>query len=149
MKIQTKYTGEAEIESSNIIKFAAGIPGFNKETEFILMDIPGNAGFQILQSIKSANTAFIVTNPHQIYPDYTFDLDENTQDMLQIKGENEVIVFTIVTIKDPFQESTLNLKAPIIINPVSKLGKQYVINTDDYPTRAIITPQHAQRAEGE
>ncbi|WP_164218347.1 flagellar assembly protein FliW [Virgibacillus sp. YIM 98842] len=149
MKVQTKYLGEAEIESSNIIKFAAGVPGFNEEKEFILMDIPGNDGFQILQSIKSANTAFIVTNPHQIYPDYTFDLDENTQNMLQIKSEKEVVVFTILTIKDPFQESTLNLKAPIIINPVSRLGKQYIINADHYPTRAKVSPKHSRQMEGE
>ncbi|GAB3802873.1 flagellar assembly protein FliW [Virgibacillus kimchii] len=149
MKIQTKYLGEAEIEQSNIIQFAEGIPGFNEETAFILMDIPGNAGFHILQSVTSPGTAFIVTNPHQIYPNFTFTLDDHLLDKLQIHNENEVVVLTIVTIKEPFQESTLNLKAPIIINPVSKRGKQYIINNDDYPTRAAIAPQHSRRAEGE
>ncbi|MFA1821345.1 flagellar assembly protein FliW [Virgibacillus oceani] len=149
MRIQTKYLGEAKIKSANIITFAAGIPGFNEETEFVLMDIPGNAGFQILQSVTSVNVAFIVTNPHQIYPKYTFELDDNMLETLQIKNEKEVVVLTIVTIKDPFQESTLNLKAPIIINPVSKKGKQYIINHDEYETKAAMTPQYSQRAEGE
>jgi flagellar assembly factor FliW len=149
MRIQTKYLGEAEIELSQIINFAAGIPGFNDETEFILMEIPGNAGFQILQSITSAGTAFIVTNPHHIYPDYTFELDDNMLETLQIKSEKEVVVLTIVTIKKPFQKSTLNLKAPIIINPVSKRGKQYIINSDDYATKAAIASGHSLRAEGE
>jgi flagellar assembly factor FliW len=149
MKIQTKYLGEAEIEKSHTIHFAAGIPGFNEETEFVLMDIPGNASFQILQSITSAGTAFIVTNPHQIYRDYIFELDDNLLEALQITSEKEVVVLTIVTVKDPFQTSTLNLKAPIIINPVSRQGKQYIINNDNYPSKAVITGEYSQEAEGE
>src|SRR5690625_1797955 len=149
MKIQTKYLGETEIEKSHIIHFTTGIPGFNEETEFVLMDIPGNAGFQILQSITSAGTAFIVTNLHQIYRDYTFELDDNLLEALQITSEKEVVVLTIVTVKDPFHYSTLNLKAPIIINPVSRKGKQYIINSDNYPSKAVITGEYSQEAEGE
>jgi flagellar assembly factor FliW len=149
VKIQTKYLGETEIVSANIINFTGGIPGFHEENEFVLMDIPGNQGFQILQSVTSVNIAFIVTNPHQIYPDYTFQLDDNILETLQVKDEKEVVVLTIVTIKDPFHESTLNLKAPIIINPVSKQGKQYILNHDEYETKAAITPRYPQRAEGE
>jgi flagellar assembly factor FliW len=149
MKIQTKYLGEMDIDNSQIISFTAGIPGFKEEKEFVLMEIPGNAGFQILQSVKSPETAFIVTNPHQVYPEYTFELDHHVQETLQIRRKEEVVVLTIVTIKTPFQESTLNLKAPLIINPVSKRGKQYIINADHYPTRAKMAPSVSRRAEGE
>lgn len=149
MRIQTKYLGEAEIERSQVIKFTGGLPGFHDETEFIIMDIPGNAGFQILQSITSAATAFIVTNPHQIYPEYTFELDDQVLEHLQINSEKEIIVLTTVTIQEPFKKSTLNLKAPIIINPVSKRGKQYIISSGDYPTKAAIENSYSLRAGGQ
>lgn len=124
MHIHTKYLGEMEIEDQKVITFPAGIPGFNDEMEFVLLDLPDNPIFQVLQSIHKVNTAFIVTNPYHFYHDYSFELEEDLLDRLDIQSEKDVVVLTIVTLKDPFHTSTLNLKAPVIINPASKMGKQ-------------------------
>ncbi|PAV31018.1 flagellar assembly protein FliW [Virgibacillus profundi] len=149
MRIQTKYLGDLAIDESKIIQFPAGLPGFINETGFVLLDLPDNPVFQILQSVSSADTAFIVTNPYHIYRDYSFDLDNNLMESLEISNEKDVTVLTIVTLKKPFQTSTLNLKAPIIINPNSKLGKQYILNVDDYPTKASIAPGTPEKVKGE
>lgn len=145
MNIQTKYLGSLEIEESKVIEFPTGLPGFADETEFVLLDLPDNPIFQILQSMKSAHIAFIVTNPYQIYQDYTFQLDESILEGLQIKNEIEVAVLSIVTLKEPFNTSTLNLKAPIIINTNLKQGKQNILTVEDYPSKASIAPTVAER----
>ncbi|MGJ9457624.1 flagellar assembly protein FliW [Oceanobacillus sp. CF4.6] len=145
MKIQTKYLSEVEIEDYKIIQFPFGLPGFVHETQFVLLDLPDNPIFQILQSIASANVAFIVTNPYQIYEEYTFELDESLMESLQIKKEIEVAVLSIVTLKNPFKTSTLNMKAPIIINSALRQGKQYILNSDDYSSKAPIIPSVAER----
>lgn len=149
MKIHTKYLGEVEIEDSMVIHFFGGIPGFLEETEFVLLDLPDNPVFQILQSVKSVNMAFIVTNPYHIYQDYAFDLDDNVLESLQIKKENEVVVLTIVTLKKSFNASTLNLQAPLIINSSNRKGKQYILNTDDHPTKAPIAPVNSATVKGD
>ncbi|RDW15668.1 flagellar assembly protein FliW [Oceanobacillus chungangensis] len=136
MFIQTKYLGEVEINAEKIIQFPTGLPGFGDELEFVLLHLPDNPVFQILQSTNSANVAFIVTNPYLIYESYEVNLDENILETLQIKDERDVSVFAIVTLKDPFATSTLNLKAPIIINTTKKHGKQYILSTDAYPSKA-------------
>lgn len=140
MKLQTKYLGEVDINESDAINFINGIPGFIEETKFVLLDLPGNPLFQILQSIQSESVAFILTNPHQIYKDYAFELDDNTVNLLGIESEHDVAVLSIVTLGQSFEKSTLNLKAPIIINPNTKNGKQLILNTDDFATKAPIMP---------
>ncbi|WP_047980833.1 flagellar assembly protein FliW [Ornithinibacillus contaminans] len=138
MIIQTKYLGDVTIEKDKIVKFAAGLPGFIEETEFVLLDIPGNPVFQFLQSVKTAQLAFVVANPYQFYKDYTFKLDDSTVAALEIASEDDVFVSTIVTLKDPFESSTINLRAPLIINQKKMLGKQFILNLDEYPSTASI-----------
>ncbi|GAB3056929.1 flagellar assembly protein FliW [Virgibacillus ainsalahensis] len=144
MKLQTKYVGEVEIETSKIIQFTQGLPGFIDETEFVLIDLQNNPVFQVLQSVHSVDTAFIVTNPYHIYQDYSFDIDDKLLKSLDIKTEKDVVIRSIVTLKNPFQTSTINLKAPIIINPSSKKGKQYILNRDDLPSKASIAPENVK-----
>jgi len=140
MKIQTKYFGEMDIEDSKVIQFPNGLPGFNEKTEYVLLDLPDNPLFQILQSISTDHIAFIVTNPHMIYPNYSFQLDDSILEQLHIQEEKEVIILAIVTLKKPIPESTLNLKAPIIINSSKRLGKQYILNLEEYSSTASIAP---------
>lgn len=140
MKIATKYFGEMEIDPSKQIQFVNGLPGFNDETEFVLLDMPNAPLFQVLQSVKTDYVAFITANPHVLYPDYAFRLDGNIIEQLDIKSEEEVVTLSIITLKKPFEKSTMNLKAPIVINSREKLGKQYILNTDKYSSTASIKP---------
>lgn len=149
MKIQTKYVGEITIDESTIIQFSKGIPGFMDETQFVLLELPGNPLFHILQSIQTRDIAFILTDPYRFYKGYSFELDDPTLDLLSIRNENDVLVLSIVTLKQPFEQSTINLKAPIIINPNSKCGKQYILNIDEYSTKASITPSENAEPKGE
>lgn len=140
MKLQTKYLEEVDINEADTIYFKNGIPGFIEETKFVLLDLPDNPLFQILQSVKSQSVAFILTNPHQIYKNYAFEIDDNTVDSLGIESEHDVAILSIVTLGQSFEKSTLNLKAPIIINPNKKNGKQLILNIDELPTKAPIMP---------
>jgi len=88
MKIGTKYIGEIELEQEHIIEFQTGLPGFLDEKRFVLLNIPGNTVFQTLQSVKTPNLAFVVTDPYFIYQDYTFELDDNMIAYLKLETEN-------------------------------------------------------------
>ncbi len=147
--IDTKYLGKVEIQEKQVIQFPSGLPGFVDEEKFVILDIPGNPAFQTLQSVVTPSLAFVVTNPHQFYVEYTFKLDDQILDNLMIKNEEDVVVLSIVTLKKPFKTSTLNLKAPIIINSTRRHGKQYILNKEDYPTKAPIVSPNMQHVEGE
>lgn len=139
MQIDTKYLGKMEIDEEKIIHFETGIPGFLDEKDFIVLDIPDNNVLQLLQSLHTPSLAFFITNPHQFDPSFYFNLSENVIEMLRIKEKEEVVIFAIMTIRDPFKQSTINFKAPIVINHRTKLGKQIILNDAQYEMRATIS----------
>ena len=60
----------------------------------------------------------------------------NLEDLhsLEIEREEDVVKLVVAVIsQDPFQ-TTVNLKAPIIINHKRMTGKQIVLSTSDYHT---------------
>lgn len=133
--------GETEITNDKIINFESGLPGFEDESEFVLLDIAENVIFQILQSVQSPELAFFVVNPYLLFDDYSIQLNDHAIEILEIKEEKDVAVLTVMTLKEPFAHSTVNLKAPLVINLENKRGKQYILNDDVYSMRAKI-PQH-------
>lgn len=147
MKIQSTILGEVEVSESEVLTFDNGVPGFENEKNFILLSIEGNEVYQILQSITSKDVGFVTANPYLFISDYTFDLDESTVEALKIESEEDIIVLTIVTVKEPFNSSTVNLKAPVIINTKSKKAKQCILESADYPIRYSIDAQ-MQKGKG-
>ena len=145
MIIQTKYFGDVDISESKIIQFPKGIPGFIDEQQFVILDMPTQQIFQVLQSVHTSELAFIVTNPYHFYKDYVIQLDDSLQKTLKIENEKDVTVFSIVTLKQPFSTSTLNLRAPIIVNVEEKLAKQYIL--DRYETKAPMTSKETPKGE--
>jgi len=144
MLIETKYFGEMEIDEEKVIRFDSGIPGFLDEKEFIILDIPGNEVIQIMQSFHTPSLAFFIANPHQFYQEYHFTLRDNVMEALNIASEEEIVILSIMTINEPFEKSTINLQAPIVINHRTKLGKQIILNDERYAMKTAIISQNQQ-----
>lgn len=141
MNIHTKFHGEQEINKDDIIHFPSGIPGFLDEKEFYILPLEGTDLF-VLQSVKTPELAFIVTDPFVLLPQYEFDLPDETIEKLEIQTEKDVVTFAILTLREPFKDTTANLQAPLVINQTKKLGKQVILNQTSYQTRhKIMTPQ--------
>lgn len=143
MNIQTKYLGEVKINQDKILKFPQGILGFESSQEFIILDIAGNSGVQVLQDLKEASVAFFIINPWNFYQDYIVDIPDEELRRISIfsDNENDLAVFNIVTLGKTFKESTANLLAPIIINMANKEGKQFIQNDTKYTTRHSLFTQ--------
>lgn len=141
MKIKTAYLGEVEIEPSQILQFEHGIPGFEEEKQFILLPIENNEAFHVLQSIQTKQLAFIVINPYDITINYNFEIDEAIVETLHIEDPNEVAVLSIVSLKDTIEQSTINLKAPIVWNITNNKAKQVILNNDHYEIRHLISTE--------
>ena len=140
MKLRTKYLGNVEIDEKKQIRFPNGLPGFPEETEFIILELPNNAAFQLLQSTKTSSLAFVITNPYLFYQAYELKLEQDFLDVLQITDKEDVAVYAIVTLNKPFSKSTMNLRAPVIINTKQLIGKQYILNDHTHTSRAPIAP---------
>ncbi|WP_163099294.1 flagellar assembly protein FliW [Peribacillus alkalitolerans] len=135
MEIKTKYHDTMNIEKNRILNFEKGIPGLPEDKEYILLPLVEAGSYQVLQSISDKEIAFIVVSPFVLKPDYDITLDPKTLQQLDINSEEDVIVFSIITLREPFENSTMNLVAPVVINQKNRKAKQVVLQNTKYTIR--------------
>ncbi|QTB23136.1 flagellar assembly protein FliW [Lysinibacillus sphaericus] len=136
MKIATKFLGEVEIIEQDILTFEHGLLGLEEERKFILLPIDADLPLAILQSVDRPEIGFVVAYPFAFKKDFSFDISEEDLEQLHLEKEEDVLTYSIVTMKDTFQDSTINLLAPLIINMKKKCGKQIVLqDSKSYPLR--------------
>ncbi|WP_345242344.1 flagellar assembly protein FliW [Pontibacillus salipaludis] len=138
MNILTKYFGEVEVNSEDVIHFPNGLPGFEQEQEFVVLPIDEAGIYQSLQSVKSEEISLVVANPYVFFKAYEFSLDDKTLETLRIESPSEVAVFSVLTLREPFSDTTANLQAPIIVNTRNQKGKQLILTNTPYKTRHLI-----------
>jgi flagellar assembly factor FliW len=138
MKIQTRYHGEMEINSEEIVTFPKGIPGFPEEKEFVILPLGEDQSFSALQSLANDALAFIISNPFNFYKEYDFHLEESVVEELGLNSEKDIVVYAILTVEDPFEKTTANMQAPIVINTVNKKAKQVILNDMKFKTKQPV-----------
>lgn len=131
-EIETKFHDKVEVDLSKTWHFPKGLPGFEDETEFVLLPIGENSEFQVLQSTKEAGVAFVVANPYKLVEEYDFKIDDPTVELLGVEKPENLMVLGIVFIKEPFDDSTINLQAPLLFQTVNRKGKQMILNDKRY-----------------
>ena len=125
-----------------ILTFPQGLLGFESHHEFVLLSIPENDHFKFLQDTKNTYISFLLVNPWDFFNDYEIKLPK--EELLKIgieSDEHKPNIYNIVTLGKTFQESTSNLLAPIVLNPIDKKGKQFVLNDSEYTTRHKLFPK--------
>ncbi|WP_410512608.1 flagellar assembly protein FliW [Paenibacillus sp. BR2-3] len=132
MIIETLTWGTLDISEEQVYRFSRGIPGFEEETEFAVIRVE-EGPFSYLQSLKNHSLSFLLSDPFVFYPSYEFELPDSDKEELEI--EDDVIVLSMVTIREELEQSTLNLLAPIVLNPGKHTGKQTVLHKSAYGTR--------------
>lgn len=137
MNLDTKYHGVIEVEEKDFIYFENGIPGFLEEKSFIILPLDKESPFFIMQSKVTPELGFVVVNPFLFFNDYEFELSSNDKEALSITKEEDIEVLSILTVKDPFSETTANLKAPVIINHRKNIAKQIILH-ETYKTKHKI-----------
>lgn len=141
MKIETKYHGEIEIDPTDNINFQQGIPSFLDEKEFTILPFAEEGPFFIMQSIQTPGLAFVVVSPFDFFTDYEVKLTDQVIEALEIENEKDIAIFVILTIQEPFQNTTANLQGPIVINDAKKQGKQVILSDSSYKTKHPLVAQ--------
>ncbi|VEF46912.1 Flagellar assembly factor FliW [Bacillus freudenreichii] len=140
MNIVTKYHGTQEIRSEDILKFDGGIPGFPEEKEFVLLPLDESI-LTVLQSVRTPEVGFVVADPFSFFSGYDFQLSESAMEQLELAKPEDAVVYTILTVQDPFEKTTANLQAPVVINSKNNKAKQVILNEVNHKTRHLLFGQ--------
>lgn len=145
MRIKTKYFGEVEITEEMVVDFPNGLLGFAESKKFAVLDVPQTAGFRFLQDTENDYVSFMMVSPWEFFPDYEAIIEDSELQSIKTESssESDLEVYLVVTIGSSFNETTANLIAPIVINTVERLGKQFVLHDSKYKTKHKMIPEGA------
>ncbi len=138
MKVETDRFGDFELDEKNKIMFPLGLPGFEELKEFIVLKILETRPIYWLQSIENKYISLPVIIPFEIYGDYSIEVKDEEMDDLSIESENDILVLNVVVIPENITEMTVNMAAPIIINAKRGIGKQVLVDAEDFLVRQPV-----------
>lgn len=115
--------------------FEEGLPGFPDMQFFTINKAETNAPFYQLISTEDESIGFWLVDPFVFFPEYQFILPEYAKASLRLEGEEpSVAVLNIITLREEGQ-ITINLKAPLVISPETRMAKQVILNEENYSLR--------------
>ncbi|HOA80254.1 MAG TPA: flagellar assembly protein FliW [Defluviitaleaceae bacterium] len=140
MILNTKHFGQIQIQEDKILIFEEGIPGFPNNKKYVLICDEENedSPFCWLQSVEDENIAFALLNPTKIYSNYSPKVDDDLIKSLGDFSANDLALYCIVVIPENYKKMTVNLKAPIVINTITKKGMQIIAENEEYEIRHNI-----------
>jgi flagellar assembly factor FliW len=145
MKIMTKAFGEIEILEKQKISFTNGIFGFEDIHDYVMLDTKPNSPFYWLQAEKIPEIAFVIIDPKNIELNYKCEIDVKDLNELEIANNDELLVFSIVTIHENPKDITVNLLGPIVINKKTHKAKQIINQNDSYSVKHPIVNKGASK----
>ncbi len=140
-KVFTSRFGELDIDDKRIVHFKDGIPAFEDEHEFIILPYDEESPYYFMQSLKTPELAFLMTVPFLFFPNYAFEIDDESIAELDIKPTDKLAYYALVTIPNySIRYMTANLLAPIVLNTKNMCAKQLVLDKSDYTTKERLFP---------
>ena len=145
-KVYTSRFGEIEVDEEKIVHFQNGIPAFEEEKEFIILPYDEESPYYFMQSLTTPDLAFLLTIPFLFFPDYTFEIDDETIKELDVKNYDKLLYYSMITIPNgSIRYMTANLLAPVVINIENMQAKQVVLENSNYTTKHRLFPEPAKK----
>lgn len=144
MLVQSRYFGDVEIEDSKIIHFEQGLFGFEDYKDFtILYDLDKGEEpfFSWLQCVTEKELAFPVVNPQRVDPEYDPIVEDALLDAIGEIGEEDLVVLLLATVPAEIEKTSVNMKAPLIINAATCKGLQLVAENQEYEIKHYLMDQ--------
>lgn len=136
MVLNSTRFGFVDYVEEDVLMFSEGLVGFPDFSQFVVICPKEGSQFRWLQSTEDPNLAFLTTVPFQYVPDYSPVIASRTARSLGLTEDIQPLVFVTVSIpRGRPEDMTLNLAGPIIVNPVTRIGKQVILENDSYSIR--------------
>jgi len=120
--------------AEDVIAFPTGLPGFESCRRFVVMSREDAAPLCWLQGLDEPRPAFLAIDPALVLENYRMRLGPADHQRLDAREDDPLLWLAIVTIASD-DTATVNLRAPIVINPRRMMGFQVVPHESLYPLR--------------
>jgi flagellar assembly factor FliW len=132
-QIDTPF-GTFPVDDHSVIEFADGLPGFEHTRKFVLLSSPELAPLHLLHHVDGPAASFLAVDPRLVLPAYRAVLGATDRARLGAADDDSLLWLALVTM-DAGQGPSVNLRAPIVVNPARMLGFQVMPHNSLYPLR--------------
>jgi flagellar assembly factor FliW len=114
-----------------IVTFNQGLPGFEASRRFVLVASPSLDPFTLLQGAGVDAPSFVTIDPTLVDPSYQATLGAADRARLEARPSDTLLWLALVAAQ-PDGAATVNLRAPVVINPASMRGIQLLPQDSPY-----------------
>ena len=150
-RIATKCFGEVEYAPDAAFEFPNGIPGFEDERTFILLEHARVHPLLFMQSVVHPDVCFVLLPILAADPHYNLQLGEEDLATLRLDrtrqpriGKEVLCAAMVCAADDDRPYATTNLLAPIVMNLQERIGIQAIQTTSGYSHRHPLLPPGQQ-----
>jgi flagellar assembly factor FliW len=149
LTVKTTRFGSIKVETDLVIEFTTGLIGFEKYNRFVVIRPDAQSAFRWLQSLDEPSLAFPVLEPRMFRPTYAPTISDADARALGLQTDTPVIVFSVVTVPSGSpRDMTANLMGPLVVNCITRVARQVIIQDDGYHTRHRVMDEMLQVLTG-
>lgn len=138
-RVETAF-GTYDVAPADIVSFPAGLPGFEECRRFVVLSSKELEPFKLLQSVEGPTASFLAVDPRRAFPEYRCLLSDVDRTRLGVSEDADLVWLAVVTVQA--DETIVNLRAPVVINPSRMVGYQLMPSNSLYPLRFELTQLH-------
>ena len=131
-RVETRF-GTFTARQRDIVTLADGLPGFEACRRFFLLTSPALEPLMCLQGLDDPRPAFLAIDPRLVVGNYRCTLDDLQMRRLGASPDSSLLWLAFVRVTES-EGSTVNLRAPLVIDPNRMQGVQLLAGHDDYDT---------------
>lgn len=83
--------------------------------------------FMKMTSCEDENISFTLVNPYALR-EYDFEISDKIKDELQVSTEANLLIFNIVLIQTPIEDSIVNFVGPLVFNTDVNKATQIILS---------------------
>ena len=137
--IETLRFGLVRFDEHEVIEFPAGLPGFEQENRFLLIETEGSLPLKFLQSATSPQLSFVCAPLSLVLAKYEAMLPRSDRDLLAMPPEGvapgTVLEWLAILCFARPDAPTANLLGPLVIRRDVGLGVQSIREDSRYSAR--------------
>ena len=111
-----------------VIDMVLPLPGFPDHRSWALVQLDGASDLCSLSSLDEPGLRFLVVPPAAFFPDYAPEVGDDVVDALEIESASDVLVLLVLNAGHGLHDTTANLAAPLLVNPIARRAGQVVLD---------------------
>ena len=140
--VRSTRFGNFDVDDERVLQVNGGLLGIPDSERYVVVETDeDDSPYFWLQSADEPAVAFLATAPWLFFPDYELVLDDDELEVLALERPEDAQVFLLLTVHregDQISDITANLLGPVVVNTVTRRGRQLVLDNSSYTTRRSL-----------